>query len=345
MVMDAIIEAFKAKKSVNLINYCNTARNFGELFPAKEFSFKGYNYTHFLYLDREEGVMFLQDFINFIFQYYNAEVFSYDIFFDVLREFEKYLDENNVFFYNKTKMGMEICTNYKSLYACLQSVFGAQNFVQDGKRVAFNKIIATSSEYNFEFFNYLQEKLNGYNINSFVVEKLSQESLEHMRGFFKGNKYCNKIPFFLDNNASEFKAYKSIMISHLFDCDDTFYAISALNKDIIGLVIAHVAGGKCELTIIVDYDFYDTNLHEALDFIYYDIFTNSDIAKITTINNNKGMAFSAINSALSISKFSPDYSLDSLNNGYSQIKYELSRSDFEEYVTPVLNKNNIIFNF
>lgn len=333
-------------KQKALKNYFNSEHSFFDLFPEEDFDFTNSNYTHFLYFDKLEGKQFLLDFLLFVKKYYNNEVFYYENYFSILNEFKKHLENNNVFFYTKTKMGLDIANgNNEYLLNKLKSLFGETHFVGDSKKIAFNEVvIKDKTSFTYDFFNYLIEKLNGYNYANYLIETLSNNTLNKIKNYYKGIPYGENLPFFLDTTKPYTKETKKFVIENIVTVNPI--KVFAVSKDniCVSIIVVNINNNVAELKILCDSEYYDTQFDEAINYICYYLFNNFEISKISTINENKGISFSGINSSLVIAQFKPDYSLDSNNDGYSKIKYEISKDSFEEsYVK--LDNSIIKFNF
>lgn len=316
-------------KQKTLKNYFNSDREFVKLFPSEDFDFSTSKYTHFLYFDKEEASAYLLDFMLFIKAYYKAEVFSYANYYSILNEFKKYMDNNNIFLYLKTKMGLKIANyNNELLLHELKQLFGNNHFVGNENNIAFSEtLLKDKKEFTYNFFNYLIEKLNGYNNYKFIVEPLTKSNKDSICNYFKGVKYESTPPFFLNSERNYAKETKKLLLDKLLnDGTQKIYSISKDNTCKC-LIIANIINSVCDLSIICDSEYYDSDLSYPIDFICRNLFDNYDIKKIITINDNKGIAYSGINSSLIMSRFKPDYSLNSELNGYSKIKYELSKED------------------
>lgn len=342
--MENTNEMLNYVKQKALKDYFNSGHDFFSLFPEENFDFSESNYTHFLYFDKSEGEAFLLDFLLFVKNFYKKEVFYYDNYFSVLEEFKKFMEENNVFFYSKTKMGLDIANNNnESLLNTLKNLFGASHFASDEKKIAFNDVVLNSKEsFTYDFFNYLLEKLDGYNNGEYIVEPLLEKDLLKIRNYYKGFPYNGKLPFYLDPKNSHAKETKAILIDKLVAASpEQVYAISK-DGTTLALVIVDISNNVGNVDIVCDSDYYDSQLDSAISFISHHLFEKYDISKITTINQNKGISFSSINSALVIAQFKPDYSLESNLDGYSKIKYELLRDGLEDREIKI---NNSIIKF
>lgn len=318
-------------KQKTLKNYFTSDRDFLSLFPEDNFNFNESKYSKFLYFGKEEALAYLKDFLLFIKKYYKREVFSFQNYFSIFDEFKKYLDKNNIFFYAKTKMGLNIA-NYSSelLLKTLKHDFGDELFLGDDKKIAFSSQLSLPESFTYSFFDWLCEKLDGYNNYKCTVEPLLKDDIENIKNFYKGIEYPGKLPFFLDTTKSTWKDFKNIILSDLVsDSPDKVFLISK-NLTPVALVIAKVVKTTCDLTIICDNDYYDSDISYPLDFICDEIFEKLGVSKIVTINNNRGIAYSGINSCLVMIHFKPDYSLGSDYTGYSKIKYELTYDDNKE---------------
>lgn len=326
-------------KQKSLKNYFGSSHDFFKLFPEDDFDFSDSNYEYFLYFDKEEGEAFLLDFLYFIKTNYAKEVFTYENYFSIFDEFKNFLEKNKVFFYSKTKMGLNIA-NYSnaSLLSTLKNAFGDTHFASDEKKIAFNEIVVNNKEqYTYEFFNFATKKLDGYNNYKYITEPLLQQDCEKIRNFYKGFPLNTKVPFFLDSSLPYAKENKKLLLEKFVVASpERAYVISKDNA-IKCLVIANIEGMVAEIDIVCDSEYYDSELYDPILFICKHLFDNYDIKKIITINENKGISFSGINSALTISSFSPDYSLNSDKNGYTKIKYELTREKFNELTVNIDN--------
>ena len=313
-------------KSHSLKNIFPSDRNFIELFPADNFDFSGTKYTHFLYFDIEEAKAYLLDFMCFISKFYACEVFSYKNYFSIFDEFRQYLDSQNIFLYTTTRMGFNIANGNKDLlFNTLQKQFGEHLFLEEDDKVAFSNTLISDKPFNYEFFNYLLEKASSYNNYLFTVEPLMDVDIKNIRDFYSGHQYNGNKHFFINTEHSYWKHTKEVLLNTIISATPTkAYAISS-NGQIIMLAIANVDGSACNLTLLCDSECYNSDLSYPLDFICDDLFAKYDISKISTINDNKGIAYSGINSILTISHFKPDYSLNSSFDGYSRIRYELTR--------------------
>lgn len=318
-------------KNHTLQNIFPSDRNFLELFPEENFDFSGTKYTHFLYFDVEEGKAYLSDFMRFISKFYSSEVFSYKNYFSIFEEFKKYLDSKNIFLYTSTRMGLNIANNNKDLLLdTLQKQFGEHLFLEDDDKVAFSNSLVSDTPFNYDFFNYLLEKASSYNNYIFTVEPLMENDIQKIRDFYSGHSYGDAKHFFVNTEHPYWKNTKEVLLNHIVSSTPTkIYAISD-NGQIIMLAIAEVDGSTCNLNLLCDSECYNSDLSYPVDFICDDLFSKYDITKITTINDNKGIAYSGINSILTISHFKPDYSLNSSFNGYSRIRYELTRETNSE---------------
>lgn len=314
-------------KQKTLKNYFPSKRDFLELFPKDNFNFASSEYTHFLYFDKEEATAYLKDFLLFVHKFYKCEVFSFANFYSIFDEFKKHLEFHNVYFYIKTKMGLGIANhNNELLLSTLKNLFGEQNFLGDSKKIAFSEKVLDSSTYNYEFFDYLTEKTKGYNHYKFIIEPLVQEDIDDIRNYYRGTPYYKELPFYLNPQNPYWKDIKTCILEKIVGSTPAkLYGISDENGTPKMLIIAEIDGSKCDINLICDSEYYDSDLSHAIDFVCNDLFTTFDVDKITTINHNKGIAFSGINSALTISHFKPDYSLSSEFNGYSLIRYELTK--------------------
>jgi len=317
-------------KQKSLKNYFNSAHDFIKLFPEENFDFSDSNYEYFLYFDKEEGSAFLLDFLLFIKKHYPKEVFTFENYFSIFDEFKNYLEKNKVFFYSKTKMGLNIANyNNESLLSTLKSLFGESHFASDEKKIAFNEVVISKDSYTFDFFNYVEKKLDGYNNYKYITEPLLAEDCEKIRNYYKGFPLESKVPFFLDNTQPYSKETKKLLLEKFVVSNPERSYIISKDNDIKCLVIASIEGTTANLDIVCNCEYYDSGLSDPILFICKHLFDNYDIKKISTINENKGISFSGINSALTISSFTPDYSLNSDLNGYSKIKFELSRDAFD----------------
>ena len=322
---------FSYVKQRSLKNYFNSQRDFLTLFPADNFDFSSTKYTHFLYLDTEEAKEFLLDFLYFIKSYYNCELFSYENYFSIFDEFKTYLENNDIFFYTKTRMGLNIA-NYSSelLLKTLKQLFGESHFAGDKERIAFSDVVLSEkTSYTYGFFDFLTQKVDGYNYYKYIVESLHEQELNNIEKFFKGCHQCKKTPFYLSHTKQNAKDNKKQLIEKLISGEPTkVFKISKDEDNSIALVILKVVNDICNMTILCDCDCYDSDINIPLTYICGYIFDNYEVNKITTVNENKGISFSGINSALVIAHFKPDYSLESEYNGYSKIKYDLKEEDF-----------------
>lgn len=312
----------------NLKNAFNSERDFSALFPKENFDFSATEYTHFIYFAKEEATEYLTDFLLFIKTYYNEEVFSYENYYSIFNEFNKYCDRHNIFLYTKTKMGLSLANNSNELLLNeLQNLFGNNMILGNELNIAFNSLILKGKKtYTYPFFDYLTEKTRGYNNHKFIIEPLINEDFEKIRNYYKGVPYKGILPFYLDPNNSNWKEIKNILLNDVVSTTpNKAYIIAEQNKTIVCFVIANVNIDKCNLNILCDSEYYNSELSFAIDFICRDIFEEFNVEKISTINENIELAFSGINSALTISHFKPDYSLESNHNGYSKIKYDLTK--------------------
>jgi len=241
-------------------------------------------------------------------------------------------------------MGLDIANdNNDSLLIRLKSLFGETHFVGDGKKVAFNEKVITKNSFNYDFFNYLLKKLDGYNNYKYIVEPLLENDLTMIKNYFKGFPFEKKLPFFLDTSKPYAKDYKKIVLEKIVASNpDRVYAISK-DSNVITLVIVNIEKNVAHLEILCDSEYYDSELDDPINFICKHLFSTYNINKISTINQNKGIAFSGINSTLVIAQFKPDYSLGG-DSGYSKIRYEISLDSFAE--SQVHIENSIIkFNY
>lgn len=326
--MNTGTEVLNYVKQKKLKNAFNSQRDFLSLFPEDNFDFSSTEYTHFLYFDKDEAIAYLQDFMLFIKSYYKCEVFSYQNYYSIFNEFKKYLDANQIFLYTKTHMGLHVA-NYSNalLLETLKNLFGKSHFVGDDKKIAFSdSVIKNKTSFTYDFFNFLTKKVDGYNNYKFIVEPLLTHDIENIRNFYNGIHYKGSLPFYLDITKPYWKDTKHTLLEYIVGSEPTkAYAISKEEGVIIALVAANIKNNTCELTILCNTEFYDSDLSYPIDFICDNLFNKYNISKIVTVNNNKGIAFSGINSTLAISHFKPDYSLNSNFDGYSQIRYELTR--------------------
>lgn len=318
-------------KQKSLKNYFNSEHDFFKLFPEEDFDFSSSDYDFFLYFDKEEGSAYLLDFLLLIKKYYKKEVFTYENYYSIFDEFKNYLEKNKIFLYTKTKMGLNIANyNNASLLSTLKATFGDSHFASDDKKIAFNDVVLNKTEYTFDFFNYVEKKLDGYNNYKYITEPLLEEDCEKIRNFYRGFPFEKKLPFFLDNTLPYAKETKKIILEKLVAANPAKCYVLSKDNDIKCIVIANVEKTSASIDIICNCEYYDSGLSDPILFICKHLFDNYDIKKIFTINENKGISFSGVNSALTISSFSPDYSLESDLNGYSKIKYELTREKFGE---------------
>ena len=320
-MQENIIDYIKQK---TLKNYFNTDRDFSKLFPEENFNFVASEYTHFLYFDKEEAKDYLLDFMLFIKTFYGKEVFSYSNYFSIMDEFKKYMESNKVFLYLKTKMGLKIA-NYNNdlLVDELKKLFGKEYILSDEKNIAFGNILNNKNDFTYPFFDYLLKKLDGYNNYKYLVEPILNDEIEKIRKFFKGSKY-NKSPFFLKTSNKEMK--KILLDKLVTSSPNEVFCVSKNNVNIC-LIIATINNNICDLSILCDNECYDSELAYPISFISNHLFKKYDLKKIVTVNENKDLAYSGINSALMMSRFKPDYSLNSEYDGYSKIKYELDQNE------------------
>lgn len=324
----------------NLKNAFNSERDFSALFPKENFDFSNTNYTHFLYFAKEEAEEYVKDFLLFIKTYYNEEVFSHENYYSIFNEFMNYCENHNIFLYTKTKMGLKLTNNSNNLLLNeLQNLFGHNVILGDESNIAFSEsVLNGKTEYTYQFFNFLTQKMKGYNNHSFIIEPLLVEDIEKIKNYYKGVPYKGPLPFYLDPNGPDWKETKNILLSKVVsDTPSKAYVIAQQNKKIVCLIIANVDNDKCSMTIMCESEYYNSNLSDPITFICRDIFNEFNISKISTINENTGLAFSGINSVLTIAHFKPDYSLQSDLNGYSKIKYELTKETNAELEIKVNN--------
>ena len=341
--MDSKNDILSYVKQKTLKNAFDSKRDFLNLFPEDSFDFSKSEYTHFIYFSTEEATEYLKDFLLFVKAYYKSEVFSYNNYYSIFDEFKKYCENNKIFLYTKTKMGLSLANyNNELLISCLQNLFGQNMILGNETNIAFNEeILRDKGSFTYPFFYYLYEKVKGYNNYKFVVEPLIDEDVEKIRNYYKGIPYKTALPFFLNPSNPYWKETKAVILSKIVSNTPTkAYAISEQNGLVIALIIANVENNECEIEIMSDSDYYNSDLSYAINFVCHDLFDNFEIDKITTTNNNKGLAFSSINSALVISRFKPSYNSDSSPDGFSKIKYELSKSSSEE--VDVIIDNSII---
>lgn len=341
--MDSTQDILSYVKQKTLKNAFDSERDFASLFPNDNFDFSKSEYTHFLYFSKEEATEYVKDFLLFVKSYYNMEVFSYDNYFSVFDEFKKYCDNHKIFLYTKTKMGLSLANyNNNLLINGLQTLFEETSLLGNEKNIAFSEsIIKNKESFTYPFFYYLYDKVKGYNNYKFIVEPLIHEDLDKIRNYYKGTPFKEEPPFYLNPNNPYWKEVKSTILNLIVSTEPTkVYTISEPKGSVVGLVIANISNDKCDMEIICDSEYYNSDLSYPLDFICGDLFDNYPIEKIITTNNNKGIAFSGINSVLTISRFKPSYNSDPTFNGYSKIKYELTKDTHKE--SEVISNNSII---
>jgi len=315
----------------NLKNYFNTQRNFIEIFPEENFNFNNSKYTHFLYLDKEEAIAYMLDFLFFVHTNYNNQVFYYDNYYSVLDEFKKYNEHNNILFYTKTKMGLNMANyNNELLLNCLKNSFGETHFVGDDMKIAFNEVVLKDKQtYTYKFFDFLTKKIDGYNNHKFIIEPIVDYELIQIENYFKGSLNIKYPPFYLCHSHQYSKEIKNLLLNKVVgSTPNKVFKISKSEDKTIALVIVNINNNISNIDILCDSEYYNSDISVAIDYICDYIFNNYDVKKISTINQNKGISFSCINSALVISHFKPDYSLENDYNGYSNIKYDLNKDDF-----------------
>ena len=225
-------------------------------------------------------------------------------------------------------MGLNVANNNNALLLnTLQNMFGNNLVLGNDNNIAFSEeIVVNKNSYTYPFFNYLTEKTRGYNNYKYIVEPLVKCDYEKIRSFFKGIKYSENLPFYLDCKKPNWQNIKSVLIEEVVTSTPSkAYIIAEQNQTIVSLIIANINNDKCTLNIVCDSEYYNSDLSHPIDFICRNIFEEFNVSKISTINNNVGIAFSGINSTLTISHFKPDYSLKSNMDGYSKIRYDLSK--------------------
>ena len=345
--MDSKQDILSYLKQKTLKNAFPSERDFSQLFPSDNFDFSKSDHTHFIYFSSEEAVEYVKDYLLFIKSYYNDEIFSYNNYFSVFDEFKKHCENNKIFLYTKTMMGLNLA-NYSNelLLSCMQSLFGA-NMVQGNESgIAFNDAILQDKEsFTYPFFYYLFDKVKGYNFDKFIVEPLVNEDLERIRNYYKGVPFKNSLPFYLNPQNPYWKENKTAILNSIVSSTPTkTYNISEASGLTVALVIAEVEKDSCSIEIISDSEYYNSDLSYPIDFICRDLFDNYEIKKITTVNNNKGIAFSGINSTLTMSRFKPSYNSDTTLDGFSKIKYEITR-DTAMDADVIINNSLIKFAF
>lgn len=345
--MKAIIKKnLEKSKPIQLENYCATKHNFFDIFPADEHDFNDTDYTKYFYFDKEEAHLFLNDFLKFVVENYHINMFRADSYFSVIDEFEKYLEKHGVYYYNRTMVGISMSAKnnvalFKIFKALNPSIMA--NEVKNPTIFAFGEV-DTSRDYNLDFFKNLQQKLDGYTYSKkFSIEPLLKQEVEQILGVFKGRKFVGELPFFLNPSYKNARVARARVITDLEDENLVkSWVVSTLNnRKVVALINLVRCDKKFRLNIICDCEYYDIDFKYVLEFVSKYAIDVLGAKKISCYNDNTELAYSLINSGLTLAGYKPDYIMEAGEGGYSKIEYNLSA---ENYADKQLEPNtNIIF--
>lgn len=347
--MEPIIKrVLENPKPTELINYCNTKHEFFEIFPADEYDFSNKGFTKYFYFDRTEAEIFLNDFLKFVVRNYKINMFRAEKYYSVVDAFGKYLAKNNVFYYNRTMVGISMSVkNNLALYKILKALNPTICVNDETKPAVFSFGEVDEDEpYALDFFNYAEEKLDGYNVsNKYIIEPLVSADINLLKGVFKGVKHVGELPFFINPNYRNIKQSRNKILS-LIDSDiKKAWCISTMqDKSIVAFVCITTGDKQHDLNIICESEYYDLEFNKVLQFIANYSFDNLGVQKLVCFNDNVELAYSTINSSLTVAGFKPDYLQETGEGGYSKINYILKKSDYE-FKKLETNKSLIIFNF
>lgn len=346
--MEPIIKKTIEKK-VELDNYCNTKHDFFEIFPSSEYDFTGGEYLSYFYFDTEEARLFLDDLKVFVVRNYRINMFRIGIYYDIIKQFEKYLVKHRVFYFNRTMVGISMSINNPSALYRILSVLDPKiqvNDKDDPLVFAFGEVDG-NKEYNLQFFNYLESKLKGYNYSKkYIIEPLLACDINSLKSVFKGEKYSGELPFFINPNYKNVKSARAKLIADFIDEKSEFaWCVSTTNNDeIIALVNIVRDGGTGNINILCNSSYYDLDFKEVIKFVSYYAVNNLGFEKLVCFNDNVELSYSTINSSLTVAGYKPNYLQETGEKGYSKIEYSLKKSDYE-FETMEENKLVIRFNF
>lgn len=348
--MEAIIKKnLEKSKPIELENYCETKHNFFDIFPADEHEFCGTNYTKYFYFDKGEAEIFLNDYLKFVVRNYHINMFRADSYYSVVDEFEKYLIKHNVYYYNRTMVGISMSAkNNVALFKILKALNPTimTNDIQKPSIFAFGEVDATK-DYKLDFFDYLEQKLDGYTYSKkFVVEPLIKPEVDQILGVFKGVRFVGELPFFLNPSYKNARVARAGVITDLANDNlvKSWVVSTTNNHKVVALISLVREDKKFRLNIISDCEFYDLDFKSVLEFVSKYAFDVLGATKISCYNDNTELAYSSVNSSLTLAGYKPDYMLQAGEDGYSKIEYNLSVENYTgKQIAP--NTNLILFTF
>lgn len=344
--MEPIIKKTLEKTKIELKNYCATKHNFFDIFPEDEYDFSGKDYTHYFYFDREEAQCYFEDYCKFIVRNYQINMFRIDNYYSVIEQFAKYLEKHHVFYNNRTMVGISMSVkNNLALFKILKALQPSLQVNDPEKPVIFAFGEVDDKPYTLPFFDYLEQKLDGYQyLKKYVVEPLVDEDLATLSSIFKGVKYVGDPLFIVNPN------YKNVKLARNKIMAD-FIGTGALKTWCIsynGVIVAFaniVPDEKLhKLNILCNSEHYDLDFKNVVEYISIYAFENLGVSKLVCFNDNVEMSYSAVNSSLTIAGFKPNYLSETGERGYSKIEYSLNKADYEfKKIEP--NKSIIKFSF
>ena len=340
--MEAVVKKHVDLRRKKLNNYINIVeREFDDIFSREDYSFVNTKYKHFLYFGKEECRAFLQDYINFINRAYNTDVFALSHYYSIIDNFSKYLDANNVYFKYQTLTGVKLINHDGSelvkTFQKLVSPLIIGNDKENPTRIAFGNI-TNNDAYTFEFFDLMEKKAKlYYNVSNYLIEPLFKEDVKGVERKFMGEQIKqDNPPFYLNFADRSHKEIKSLILQNFFTLTvgDMVWSIfdKELEKEIALVSITDIEKDKATINIVCESEYMNADFSKAIKQITYHVFTKTTLKKLLTVNHNKGLAYSNLNTCLIIAKYLPDYSTAPSEDGYTFINYSATKDKILEEI-------------
>ena len=347
--MEPIIKKTLEKPQKELENYCNTTHNFFDIFPRDEYDFNGKSYTQYFYFDKKEASLYFNDYKKFIVKNYQINMFRADHYYSTIDQFAKYLEKHNVYFNNRTVVGINMSVkNNLGLAKILKALDQSVMFNDPQKPVIFSfGEVDVNKPYALDFFDYAEQKLNGYYYDkNHIIEPLVGSDLVRLKGVFRGEGYVGELPFFINPNYKHAKTARTMVLNNFVESTLVMSWVvsnTATNK-IVSLVGIIKQDNSYALKIICDSEYYDISFSDVVGFIAKYAFKNLGVTKLTCFNDNIELAYSTLNSSLTVAGFKPNYLQEAGEHGYSKIEYVLNSSDYTDKEL-ANKKSKLVFNF
>ncbi len=335
----AIIKNYILKRN-ELLNYAENIckHNYSELFPEDEYNFKNSNYKSYLYLGKEESRAILQDYFLLLKTAYgDVNIFSYEHFFSIVKEFMEHLEAENVFFAYKTYYGHKLLNNNingfvneceKLLELKLKSKTSNRLNVFE-----FEKSLELKNEFNFKFFEFLTRKILGtITTDDFVLEPILLEDCKKIQSAYLQAEQVENPPFYMDVNSKYYKYIRpkvSDYVLCLLPKEKAWSVVNSSMREVAILVLSPEEGNEVSLNIISDCDYMDSKLSQVLEVMKDYAVQSMNAVKIVGLNNNESIGYSNVATAYSLAKFLPNYESAVGENGLTRLKYTFNLEGYD----------------